>query len=80
MAYLVHITDADRAYLAGLPLSETAKERIEDFIDYGIAQGLLRDFLLLDKWGDGQLHRILFVISDEHAAAGVLVIVYVEHQ
>ena len=98
MAYLVHITDADRAYLAGLPLSETAKERIEDFIDYGIAQVddavrndptnrtqpdgryLLRDLLLLDKWGDGQLHRILFVISDEHAAAGVLVIVYVEHQ
>ena len=38
MAYFVHITDADRAYLAGLPLSDTAKERLEDFIDYAIAQ------------------------------------------
>jgi hypothetical protein len=38
LPYFVHITDADRAYLASLPLSETAKERVEDFIEYAIAQ------------------------------------------
>jgi hypothetical protein len=37
LPFLVHITDADRAYLAGLPLSDTARERVEDFIDYAIA-------------------------------------------
>ena len=38
MRYFVHITDNDRAYLSGLPLSDTAKERVEDFIDYAIAR------------------------------------------
>jgi hypothetical protein len=38
LAYQVHISDADRAYLDGLPLSVTAKERVADFIDYAIAQ------------------------------------------
>jgi hypothetical protein len=37
LAYQVHISDADRAYLDSLPLSDEAKERVEDFIDYAIA-------------------------------------------
>lgn len=37
MPYLVHLSGDDRAYLSGLPLSDSAKERVEDFIDYGIA-------------------------------------------
>jgi hypothetical protein len=38
MAYKVHITDADRDYLNNLPLSEGAKQKVEDLIEYGIAQ------------------------------------------
>ncbi len=37
MPYFVHITDADSAYLTGLPLSDTAKGRVNDFIEYAIA-------------------------------------------
>jgi hypothetical protein len=37
LAFHVHISDADRAYLDNLPLSDRAKERVEDFIDYAIA-------------------------------------------
>ncbi len=37
MGYIVHISDADRAYLDNLPLSDEAKQRVEDFIDYAIA-------------------------------------------
>jgi hypothetical protein len=37
LSYHVHISDADRAYLDNLPLSEEAKEAVEDFIGYGIA-------------------------------------------
>jgi hypothetical protein len=36
LPYFVHVADADRAYLAGLPLSDTAKERVEDFIEHAI--------------------------------------------
>ena len=98
MPYFVHITDADRAYLADLPLSATGKERVDDFIQYAIAQvddafrndpanrtqpntGYFhRDLLLLDVCGDGQYHRIDFVVDDEHAPFGVLIVVYVDHQ
>jgi hypothetical protein len=98
LPFLVHLSDADRAYLANLPLSDTAKERVDDFIDYAIAQVddafrndpanrtqpdpryFHRDLLLLDVWGDGQCHWIDFVVNDEHAAHGVLLIVYVDHQ
>ncbi len=98
MSYFVHISDRDQAYLDGLPLSDTAKERVDDFIDYAIANVndsfrndsanrpypndhfFQVEFLLLDSWGDGSYHRITFVISDEHAAAGVLLIVFVDHQ
>jgi hypothetical protein len=38
LAFVVQLTDADRAYLAGLPLSDRAKAQVEDFIDYAIAQ------------------------------------------
>jgi hypothetical protein len=37
LPYWVHISDHDKAYLAGLPLSATAKERVDDFIEYAIA-------------------------------------------
>jgi hypothetical protein len=37
LPYWVHISDHDQAFLAGLPLSDTAKGRVEDFIDYAIA-------------------------------------------
>ncbi len=98
MPYFVHITDADRAYLNSLPLSDKAKERVEDFIEYAIAQvddafrndpanrtrpdtGYFHtDLLLFDVWGDGQLHRINFVVDDEYAPIGVLIVVYVDHQ
>jgi hypothetical protein len=98
LPYFVHITDADRAYLAGLPLSDTAKEAVGDFIDYAIARVddafrndpanrtqpdaryFHRDLLLRDKWGDGQFHRVDFFVNDQHAANGVLIIVYVDHQ
>ena len=38
MPYFLQITDRDQAYLATLPLSDTAKESVEDFIHYGIAE------------------------------------------
>jgi hypothetical protein len=38
VAYAVHIVDADRAYLDGLPLTARAQAKVADFIDYGIAQ------------------------------------------
>jgi hypothetical protein len=37
LSYIVHISDADRAYLDNLPLSEDAKERVAGFIEYAIA-------------------------------------------
>lgn len=38
MPFIVHITDADRAYLDNLPLSDRGKGKVKDFIDYAIAQ------------------------------------------
>ena len=37
MSFLVHISDADRAYLDSLPLSAEAKERVDKFIVDSIA-------------------------------------------
>jgi hypothetical protein len=37
LGYLVHFTDDVLAYLDKLPLSTQAKKRLDDFIDYGIA-------------------------------------------
>jgi hypothetical protein len=36
LSYLLHIEDADEAYLNNLPLSDEAKRRVDDFIDYAI--------------------------------------------
>ncbi len=98
MAYFVHIEGRDQAYLDGLPLSEEAKKRLDDFIDYAIANVgdsvrndpanrplangriFLLDFFILDSWGDGRFHRISFYVNDEHAAVGVLLIVFVDHE
>ncbi|HWG47077.1 MAG TPA: hypothetical protein VN688_30210 [Gemmataceae bacterium] len=38
MAYSVHISDRERAYLESLPLSAEAKQNVEDFIVYAIAR------------------------------------------
>jgi len=35
-------------------------------------------YLFLDRWGDGQIHRIDFYILDHAAEFGVLVIAYAE--
>jgi hypothetical protein len=37
LPFHVHFTDDDRACLAGLPLSDRAKEKVEEFIEYAIA-------------------------------------------
>ncbi|MHB1423557.1 MAG: hypothetical protein ACYC3I_10255 [Gemmataceae bacterium] len=37
MAFFVHIEDKDQAYLDGLSLSDEAKGRLDDFINYAIA-------------------------------------------
>jgi hypothetical protein len=98
LRYAVHIPDAEQSYLDGLPLSELAKEKVADFIDYAISQMddafrndpinrlqpnkpyFQRSFLLYDVWGDRRFHLLNFVVNDEHAPYGVLIIVYVEHQ
>src|SRR5579872_971065 len=38
LPYWVHLSDADRNYLKSLPPSDMAKEKVEDFIEYAIAQ------------------------------------------
>jgi hypothetical protein len=38
-----------------------------------------RQLLLVDFWGDRRFHRLDFVINDEHAHYGVLLVVYVEY-
>lgn len=98
MAYLVNLEEREQAYLDGLPLSEQAKARLDDFIDYAIAN--VKDsfrndpanrprpdshffqivFFIRDMWGDRLYHKVTFVVSDEHAAAGVLLIVFVDHE
>jgi hypothetical protein len=39
----------------------------------------VRDFFLVDIWGDERWHRVEFTVDDSHASQGVLVIVYVNH-
>lgn len=98
MAYYVHIEDGDHAYLDGLSLSDEAKGRLDDFIDYAIAKVddsfrndpanrpfpnasiFQLDFLILDSWGDSRIHKISFYVSDEHAAVGILLVVFVDHE
>jgi hypothetical protein len=98
LAYFLHINDPDQVYLDNLPISAPAKERLEDFIEYGIKNVndafrknpmnrpqlngpfFKTDFLLLDEDGDGHYHHVLFVIDDQNANFGVLVLVYVDHR
>jgi hypothetical protein len=98
LAYFVHIEDSDQAYLDGLPLSDEAKGRLDDFIDYAIANVddsfrndpdnrpypnspiFRREFLILDISGDRRYHKITFYVSDEHAAVGILLIEFVDHE
>ena len=45
MAFHVHISDADRAYLDGLPLSPEAKNRTSEFVG-NLGNGFLDEFRL----------------------------------
>ena len=38
MSYHLQISERDRTYLDGLPLSNAAREKIDDFIEYAIEQ------------------------------------------
>jgi hypothetical protein len=39
----------------------------------------VRDFLLVDFWGDDRWHRIEFTVDDSKSSDGKLVVVYVDH-
>lgn len=98
MAYLVHFDEREQAYLDFLPLSAEAKGRLDEFIDYAIANVMDSfrndpanrprpdshffqiEFFIRDIWGDGLYHKVTFVVSEEHAAAGVLLVVFVDHE
>jgi len=97
LAYHVHIRESEQAYLDSLPISNQAKQSVEHFIKYGIAnvEDAFRndpanrrspgpyfhmDLILWDRWGDGIIRRIDFIVSDEHISVGVLSIVYIECQ
>ena len=93
MPYQVHLSDADRAYLAGLPLSAAGKKKVEDFIDDGIAQideaarndpsnRLGPNLPYFQRqfllWDGGRCHALRFVVNDSNVSYGVLLIVYVD--
>jgi hypothetical protein len=96
LPFQLHISDAEQAYLDGLPLSPEAKERLRRFIDQTIADipdafrldpenrpkadspYFLVQHLLLDRWGDGGIHRIDFHIRDDKAEYGVLLVVFID--
>lgn len=98
MAFFVHLEDREQAYLDSLSLSEEAKGRLDNFVNYAIANVddsarndpanrpfanvsiFQLDFFILDSWGDGRFHKITFYVSDEHAAVGVLLIVFMDHE
>ena len=97
MPFQLHLTDADRAYLDGLPLSPQAKARLKDFMQYGLARVkddfrtdpanrpdsnkplFVRDFFLVDAWGDDRWHRIEFTVDHSQVSQGKLVIVFIDH-
>jgi hypothetical protein len=79
-------------YWENLPLSPTAKQRIQEFIA-GIPDEFRLDprnrlqagspyfkieYVFLDSWGDRRPHRIDFHVRDDKAAFGVLFIAYME--
>jgi hypothetical protein len=100
LAYDLHICDRDRLYLDRLPLSDKGKEKVQDFIEYAIAQVeddfrndaanrprpggpyFQRELLLLDvdASGNKSYHKFLFVVNDEKAGFGVLILAWIDHQ
>ena len=97
MPFLLHISDHERAYLDGLPLSPEAKQSLNRFMLEFIAN--ITDefrlnpenrvtpgspyfrvqYLMRDKSGDGGLHSIDFIVRDDQAAFGVLLVVFIDH-
>jgi hypothetical protein len=98
LSFHVHLPDSEQAYLNNLPLSELARERVQQFISQRIADVseefrlnaenrhpapapyFQMRFILLDRWGDGRIHSIDFHIRDDHAAMGVLLVVFIDHR
>ncbi len=96
MSYHLHITDEDRAYLDGLPLSPRLLASLERFIEQSIRNVTDEDrarlrwgssppcfktsWLAVDFFGDRRAHVLDFYVNDTGAAFGVLVLVFVEHQ
>ena len=39
----------------------------------------LVEYLILDRWGDGRMHRIDFHVRDDKAPYGVLLLVFIDH-
>jgi hypothetical protein len=39
----------------------------------------LRDFFVVDAWGDDRWHRIEFTVDDSQASQGKLVVVFIDH-
>jgi hypothetical protein len=80
-------------YWENLPLSSTAKQRVQEFIADISDEFRLRsenrlgpgspyfkiEYVIRDVWGDHRLHRIDFHIRDDKAEFGVLSIAYIEH-
>ena len=95
MSYDVYIRQPrETTYLKDLPLSSTAKSKVDDFILSFIANisdayraanrrppgsYFFVQCILLDQWGDGSQHVIDFTIQDDAASDGWLLVVYVEH-
>jgi hypothetical protein len=39
----------------------------------------LAQYLILDRWGDGRIHRLDFHIRDDKVQFGVLLVVFIDH-
>ena len=92
MSYDLDVPGHELEYWESLPLSSTAKLRIQEFIA-GIPDKFRLDplnrpkhntpyfkieYLFLDSQGDRRTHRIDFYIRDDKAEFGVLYIAYME--
>jgi hypothetical protein len=96
LSYIVHISDADRAYLDALPFSEAGKQAIKDCIGYAIANvddafrndpdnrlapGAPYYVVQLILPDKAGITRVVrFIVNDSGASYGALVLVYVDYQ
>jgi hypothetical protein len=98
VAYDLQLSDYWQNYLENLPVSDNAKDKLSDFLEYGIASVsdsfrndpdnrpwpdkpyFRRTFFILDTDTSGSLvnHLIDFVVQDDTAPYGVLVIVWID--